>query len=55
MPRSPHPTLKYAIPPIGNKFHGADQTGPQGQQTRASGEYRARVKFYFGDPPQAQD
>ncbi|HEV2294980.1 MAG TPA: glycoside hydrolase family 2 TIM barrel-domain containing protein [Tepidisphaeraceae bacterium] len=44
-------SILHAIPAIGNKFHRADQTGPQGQQNRATGEYRGRVKFFFGDPP----
>jgi hypothetical protein len=43
--------ILHAIPPIGNKFHRADQTGPQGQLNRADGEYRARVRFFFGDTP----
>jgi hypothetical protein len=43
--------ILHAIPAIGNKFHRADQTGPQGQQNRANGEYRGRVKFFFGEPP----
>jgi hypothetical protein len=43
--------ILHAIPAIGNKFHRADQTGPQGQKNRASGEYKGRVKFFFGEPP----
>jgi hypothetical protein len=44
-------SILHAIPPIGNKFHRADQTGPQGQLNHANGEYRARVRFFFGDAP----
>jgi hypothetical protein len=44
-------SILHAIPAIGNKFHRADQTGPQGQPNRANGEYQGRVKFFFGDPP----
>jgi hypothetical protein len=40
--------ILHAIPPIGSKFQLANTTGPQGQQTEASGEYRGRVRFYFG-------
>lgn len=39
----------HAIPAIGNKFHEPDQTGPQGQRTRASGRYEATLYFQFGD------
>jgi hypothetical protein len=41
----------YAIPAIGNKFHTAAQTGPQGQPTLAHGEYAGSVSFYFGPLP----
>lgn len=44
-------SILHAIPAIGNKFHRADQTGPQGQPTRANGEYRGRVKLFLGHPP----
>ena len=44
-------SILHAIPAIGNKFHRADQTGPQGQRNKASGEYKGRVKFFFGEPP----
>jgi hypothetical protein len=44
-------SILHAIPPMGNKFHRADQTGSQGQKNRASGEYKGRVKFFFGEPP----
>ena len=43
-------SILHAIPPIGNKFHRADQTGPQGQLNHASGEYHGRIRFIFGDP-----
>ena len=39
------------IPPIGSKFHGADEGGPQGMLTKASGEYHGSVSFYFGALP----
>ena len=39
----------HAIPPIGNKFAEADQTGPQGQPTPANGKYEATLYFQFGD------
>jgi len=38
----------HAIPAIGNKFHTAAQTGPQGQPTMADGLYRGSVYFFFG-------
>jgi hypothetical protein len=38
-----------AIPPIGNKFHAARDTGPQGQLNPAHGEYSGIVDFYFGE------
>jgi len=41
----------HAIPPIGNKFHTAAETGPQGQPTIAHGEYAGSVSFYFGALP----
>lgn len=41
----------HAIPPIGNKFHAARETGPQGQPNPASGEYRGSVSFHFGPLP----
>jgi Beta galactosidase small chain len=44
-------SILHAIPAIGNKFHRADQTGPQGQLNHATGEYKGRVKFFFGEPP----
>ncbi|HYO09645.1 MAG TPA: glycoside hydrolase family 2 TIM barrel-domain containing protein [Tepidisphaeraceae bacterium] len=44
-------SLLHAIPPIGSKFQLSNTTGPRGQQTTASGEYRGRAKFYFGQPP----
>jgi hypothetical protein len=37
-----------AIAPIGNKFHKAKDTGPQGQPTMASGEYHGSADFWFG-------
>jgi len=37
----------HAIPPIGNKFHDPDKTGPQGQPTRANGKYEAALYFHF--------
>jgi hypothetical protein len=40
-----------AIPPIGSKFAGANLSGPQGQLTEATGEYRGSVNFYFGKLP----
>jgi len=43
--------LLHAIPPIGNKFHRADQTGPQGQSNHAIGEYRGQVRFFSGERP----
>jgi hypothetical protein len=39
----------HAIPPIGNKFATPDQTGPQGQPTRAAGKYDATLYFQFGE------
>ncbi len=39
----------HAIPPIGNKFHEPEKTGPQGQPTRANGKYEATLYFKFGD------
>lgn len=39
----------HAIPPIGNKFHEPEKTGPQGQPTRANGKYEATLYFQFGD------
>ncbi|MCW3059192.1 MAG: glycoside hydrolase [Capsulimonas sp.] len=41
----------HAIPAIGNKFHRAEDTGPQGKKTVAAGEYHGSVSFYFGDVP----
>jgi hypothetical protein len=38
----------HAIPAMGNKFHTAAQTGPQGQPTQARGEYAGSVSLYFG-------
>ncbi|MEA2735853.1 MAG: hypothetical protein QOE14_2304, partial [Humisphaera sp.] len=43
-------SILHAIPPIGSKFQLANTTGPQGQQNVAKGEYRGRVRFYFGEP-----
>lgn len=40
--------LLHAIPPIGNKFHRADQTGPQGQRTNANGTYSGSFQLGFG-------
>ena len=39
-------SILHAIPPIGSKFQLANTTGPAGQQNRAQGEYRGRVRFY---------
>jgi hypothetical protein len=39
------------IPPIGSKFHGPDEGGPQGALNQASGEYHGSVSFYFGAMP----
>ncbi len=39
------------IPPIGSKFHGADESGPQGMLTQAWGEYHGSISFYFGALP----
>lgn len=39
--------LLHAIPPIGNKFHRADQTGPQGQPTEAQGNYTGSFRLSF--------
>jgi hypothetical protein len=41
----------HAIPPIGNKFSSAAQTGPQGQPNMASGDYSGSVSLYFGKLP----
>jgi hypothetical protein len=41
----------HAIPPMGNKFHAAWDTGPGGRLTQAGGEYRGSVSFYFGRLP----
>jgi hypothetical protein len=38
------------IAPIGNKFHVANQTGPQGQQNTVNGSSAATVFMYFGNP-----
>jgi hypothetical protein len=46
-------TLLHAIPPIGNKFHKASDTGPMGQKNLAAGVYRGTVYLYFGEFPQA--
>ncbi len=43
------------IPPIGSKFHGAEDGGPQGMLTQASGEYHGAVSFYFGALPKNSD
>ena len=43
-----------AIPPIGNKFHLARDTGPQGQPNLATGTYSNSVAFYFGPLPTAE-
>ncbi|MCX7887021.1 MAG: glycoside hydrolase family 2 [Verrucomicrobiae bacterium] len=40
-------SFMHAIPPIGNKFHEAEQTGPQGQPTRASGKYEATLYIHI--------
>jgi hypothetical protein len=40
-----------AIPPIGDKFHLASDSGPQGQPTEASGSYSDRINFFFGPLP----
>lgn len=37
----------HAIPAIGNKFHPANTTGPQGQPAVAQGTYRSRLTFAF--------
>ena len=39
----------HAIPPIGNKFHAASKTGPQGRPSVAPGELRGTVSFHFGE------
>ncbi len=36
------------IAPIGNKFHSANATGPQGAPNDAKGDYQHTVYFYFG-------
>jgi hypothetical protein len=41
----------HAIPPTGNKFHSARDTGPQGRQTLAPGEYSGTISFYLGPLP----
>jgi hypothetical protein len=41
----------HAIPPLGNKFHAAKDTGPQGQPTPTHGDYSGAVSFYFGKLP----
>jgi hypothetical protein len=39
------------IPPLGSKFHVADEGGPQGLLTKAGGEYHGSVSLYFGAMP----
>ena len=41
----------HGIPPMGNKFSSARDTGPHGQPNQASGEYAGSVSFYFGALP----
>jgi hypothetical protein len=40
-----------AIPPMGNKFQRAQETGPHGQPNMAAGQYSGSVSFYFGQLP----
>ena len=40
-----------AIPPMGNKFRTAQESGPQGQPNIATGQYTNSVSFYFGPLP----
>ena len=40
-----------AIPPMGSKFSKAEGTGPQGQQTVATGDYHGSVSLFFGELP----
>ncbi|HEY7090069.1 MAG TPA: glycoside hydrolase family 2 TIM barrel-domain containing protein [Tepidisphaeraceae bacterium] len=42
-------SVLHAIPPIGSKFRPASSTGPQGQRTRAQGDYKAKVWLRFGE------
>jgi len=37
------------IAPIGNKFHKAGDTGPQGEPNQAAGDYSRTISFYFGE------
>lgn len=37
------------IAPIGNKFHKADATGPQGEPNHTNGNYIRTIYLYFGD------
>ena len=41
------------IAPIGNKFHSANATGPQGEPNDAKGDYAHTLFFYFGEPASA--
>jgi hypothetical protein len=45
-------SILHAIPAMGNKFHLASETGPAGQQNVAKGDYKGRVRFYFGEQRQ---
>ena len=42
-------SLLHGIAPMGTKFNVARQLGPQSQQNVAEGEYRGKVRFYFGE------
>ena len=44
-------SLLNAIPPIGNKFDLAANTGPAGQTAVANGLYTGEASFYFGRLP----
>jgi beta-galactosidase/beta-glucuronidase len=39
----------HAIPPIGNKFQAAADTGPQGQQNKIGGALEGQLFLQFGD------
>jgi hypothetical protein len=41
--------LLHGIPAIGTKSQPPDTLGPQGQKNQASGTYRAKVWFHFGN------
>jgi len=51
--RTPFPaadiSLLNSIPAIGNKFHRAADTGPDGKKAVGTGEYQGSVSIYFGE------